>query len=203
MSFNSGEPNQRQGVCRAYANGNCTYGARCKYAHVAGANQRQGVCRAYASGSCSYGARCKYAHVDQLSRPAHGQVPPSATQGDGSEKPYHYVPEPDLYPGKLGLCDNYDYPRPCKYGHKCLYAHEMTELLTVRYKTADGSEYGVCPDPSAFDRTGGLLAACRNPQSIIRICKTFNGVACPDGKYCRDLHVSDGSKLQPQSKRSV
>lgn len=55
--------------CRAFQRGSCSYGASCRFLHVAGGAQAAGgslrsdVCRNYQRhGSCAYGDRCRYAH---------------------------------------------------------------------------------------------------------------------------------------------
>lgn len=69
-------PRAPAGACRAFASGNCQYGASCRFSHdgaapsggdrparPAGGAGGQPVCYSFQKGSCKFGDSCKYQHV--------------------------------------------------------------------------------------------------------------------------------------------
>jgi len=62
---------------------------------------------------------------------------------------------------KTELCRSFEETGSCRYGLKCQFAHNKTELRTV----------------------------CRHPKYKTEVCKTFHTIGtCPYGKRCRFIH---------------
>ncbi|KAF7695328.1 hypothetical protein HF521_007051 [Silurus meridionalis] len=57
------EQRVRNGICRQFVNGSCSFGQHCFYRHEYPAASSAQVCRYFQKGGCWFGENCRYLHI--------------------------------------------------------------------------------------------------------------------------------------------
>jgi len=180
-------------ICNFFANGACSNGENCTYAHgewelgtpqgegkgggkQAFGQQQQGpqvfmktkVCTNFSSGTCARGENCTFAHGDhELGTPQPIAAPrqPGQPQGQGGFK-------------KTKLCTNYTQQGFCPRGETCNFAHGDHELGTPQTGPTMGGGPAMGgqqqPRPQGFKKS--------------KLCNNFAQGFCARAEACTFAH---------------
>eukprot|EP01064_Diplonema_japonicum_P033110 TRINITY_DN6452_c0_g1_i2.p1 TRINITY_DN6452_c0_g1~~TRINITY_DN6452_c0_g1_i2.p1 ORF type:complete len:417 (+),score=54.33 TRINITY_DN6452_c0_g1_i2:64-1314(+) len=202
-------PTQKR-ICRYYAAGECTAGAKCEFAHIlekkgkAAEPAQKEICRFFSTGKCKAWT-CEYAHIleekKKVPEPAQKKICRYYAAGDckaGAKCEFPHsieenkkVPEPAL----KKICRYYA-AGDCKAGAKCEFPHsledkgkptEQTQKKICRYYAAGNCKAGAkCEFPHSLEDKGKRKVAAPIPKQI---CIFYAAGDCKAGAKCEFAHV--------------